>query len=471
MHRFFLQKKNKGFTIFFATLVASLALAIGLGIYDVVVRQLSLSTTVSQSQYAIYAADSGAECALYWDAKYNGSSSAFPGSATPTSRKVVFLGAAVGSLQSWTVPSDWNNSNNTIEVIGGGGGGGGGSCAGLYTWGGGGGGGGAYSKISNLSLTPNSTVNWQVGAQGVGGGINQQGACSNGFNGTAGGNTWFNGASYGAASVAAAGGAQGLEPADIGGYFSGTYGGGGAGGNAASGIGTVRYSGGYGGSTFLTGGHQAGGGGGAAGPNGNGSYAQDAQGYGGASGYGGAGDAGAGGYGGGINANGGHGQEWGTNLGSGGGGGGGQGWYGGAGGVYGSGGGGGGANGGAGAAYPAGNGQQGLIMITYVSTTGSSTVPTSGITCGSYDMAAKGTPPVPFAAEPTGWTPWNIVATANAATTTFTLTFPGYPYCAVVQVGKVTSASGAVQTTIYSHGFNTCAGGTAQLEREFKVSY
>ena len=62
----------KGFTIFFAMLVGALALSIGLAIYDLTVRELDLSATATQSQYAIYAADSGAECALYWDNKYGG---------------------------------------------------------------------------------------------------------------------------------------------------------------------------------------------------------------------------------------------------------------------------------------------------------------------------------------------------------------------------------------------------------------
>ena len=51
----------------FAALVSSLALAIGLAIYDLAVRQLNLSTLATQSQIAIYAADAGLECALYWD--------------------------------------------------------------------------------------------------------------------------------------------------------------------------------------------------------------------------------------------------------------------------------------------------------------------------------------------------------------------------------------------------------------------
>jgi hypothetical protein len=81
-------KKNRGFTIFFATLVASLALAIGIAIYDIMVRQLDLSTTVTQSQSAIFAADSGVECALYWDSKYSIGGSVFAtssASAPPSS--------------------------------------------------------------------------------------------------------------------------------------------------------------------------------------------------------------------------------------------------------------------------------------------------------------------------------------------------------------------------------------------------
>src|SRR3989344_841527 len=66
-------------------LVGSLALAVGFAIYDLTVREIDLSAAASQSQYAIYAADTGVECALYWDSKapaLNGVSSIF---ATSTS--------------------------------------------------------------------------------------------------------------------------------------------------------------------------------------------------------------------------------------------------------------------------------------------------------------------------------------------------------------------------------------------------
>lgn len=68
MHTF---RAQKGFTIFFATLVASLALAVGVAVYDLTVRELDLSITATQSQYAIYAADAGSECALFLDLQFS----------------------------------------------------------------------------------------------------------------------------------------------------------------------------------------------------------------------------------------------------------------------------------------------------------------------------------------------------------------------------------------------------------------
>lgn len=65
----YFKKSKRGFTIFFASLVASLSLAIGLAIYDLLIRELALSDTATESQFAIFAADAGLECALYWDFK------------------------------------------------------------------------------------------------------------------------------------------------------------------------------------------------------------------------------------------------------------------------------------------------------------------------------------------------------------------------------------------------------------------
>src|ERR1035441_4898051 len=86
---------------------------------------------------------------------------------------------------SWTVPSDWNSANNSIETIGAGGLGG--------KDGRGGGGGGAYSKITNLSLTPGNSVTYQTGITSASWISNNSQLATK--------NTYFNGASLAGSSV------------------------------------------------------------------------------------------------------------------------------------------------------------------------------------------------------------------------------------------------------------------------------
>lgn len=199
---------------------------------------------------------------------------------------------------SWTVPSDWNSSDNSIECIGAGGR----ASAEDGTSGGGGGGGGAYSKITNLTLTPSASVTYQIGT----------GNGSTGTSGTA--HSWFNGTSLAAASLSAAGGSS--TATEIGG----------TGGLAANSIGTTKYDGGSGGNGTAGGG---GGGGGAAGPNGAGGDGANSTSANG--GLGGAGDGGSDGVGGlrGVGDDsygliGGFGNNWGWHGAGGGGGGGGS---------------------------------------------------------------------------------------------------------------------------------------------------
>lgn len=236
---------------------------------------------------------------------------------------------------SWTVPSDWTSSNNTIDAIGSGGDGSTSSA---------GGGGGAFARITNLSLTGGASVTYQIGV----------GSTDTVFN-----STTVSCTVAPVPSVCADGGA------DASGITNG------AGGTTANSVGTTEYAGGS---------ASGGGGGGAAGPNGAGVA--------GSAGDGGAGDAGSGGTGG-VQAevdvgvclyngeNGGQGYEYSTIPGYGSGGGAGKGAQvfpgsgndcaPGEGGIYGGGG------GGATSEYAGGNGGNGLIIITYTSTdTGSS---------------------------------------------------------------------------------------------------
>jgi len=62
-------KKNKesGFVILFAMLISTLILLMSAGIFRVAQKESILSSYSRESQKAFYAADAGAECALYWD--------------------------------------------------------------------------------------------------------------------------------------------------------------------------------------------------------------------------------------------------------------------------------------------------------------------------------------------------------------------------------------------------------------------
>ena len=60
-------KHNKGFTVLFAVIVSAIVLAIGVSIANITLKQIVISSAGRESQIAFYAADSGAECALYQD--------------------------------------------------------------------------------------------------------------------------------------------------------------------------------------------------------------------------------------------------------------------------------------------------------------------------------------------------------------------------------------------------------------------
>ena len=62
--------RQRGFTLLLAALVSSIVVAIGTSIFVIAQKQLILSSISRDSQYAFYAADTGAECALYWDFRH-----------------------------------------------------------------------------------------------------------------------------------------------------------------------------------------------------------------------------------------------------------------------------------------------------------------------------------------------------------------------------------------------------------------
>lgn len=68
-------KKEDGFTLVLSIFLSTIVLTITLSMMQLLYKQLTLSTADRESQIAFFAADTGMECAYYWDfrADLNGS--------------------------------------------------------------------------------------------------------------------------------------------------------------------------------------------------------------------------------------------------------------------------------------------------------------------------------------------------------------------------------------------------------------
>jgi hypothetical protein len=64
-------KKNKGYTLLFAVLISSLVLGVAVSILNIARKELILTSGARESQYAFYAADTGYECAEWYDQNPN----------------------------------------------------------------------------------------------------------------------------------------------------------------------------------------------------------------------------------------------------------------------------------------------------------------------------------------------------------------------------------------------------------------
>jgi len=67
-----------------AALVASIVLELGTAIFEIAQKQVTLSSIGRNSQFAFYAADTAAECALYWDFRFGYFATTTPSGVNPT---------------------------------------------------------------------------------------------------------------------------------------------------------------------------------------------------------------------------------------------------------------------------------------------------------------------------------------------------------------------------------------------------
>ncbi|QQG42536.1 MAG: hypothetical protein HYW15_03470 [Candidatus Giovannonibacteria bacterium] len=86
---------KKGVTLLLAVFISTIALALGLGIFTIIFGELGIAGTAKESLVALYAADSGVECALYWDIKRQAFSTSTSNSISCAGNTVTVGGSAL----------------------------------------------------------------------------------------------------------------------------------------------------------------------------------------------------------------------------------------------------------------------------------------------------------------------------------------------------------------------------------------
>ncbi len=64
------KKYKKGFVLLMTLIIISITLSVGLGVFDIILREMLISGIQKESQKAFSNANSGLECAAYWDLKH-----------------------------------------------------------------------------------------------------------------------------------------------------------------------------------------------------------------------------------------------------------------------------------------------------------------------------------------------------------------------------------------------------------------
>lgn len=103
---------QKGSALFFAVLLGSIVLSLGLLISSVSFKEFQFSFFGKESQTALYAADTGLECAIYWDTYAYSPTSAFPDNSAALPAQTI---SCLGSGSFTPTVTSANASSATTE--------------------------------------------------------------------------------------------------------------------------------------------------------------------------------------------------------------------------------------------------------------------------------------------------------------------------------------------------------------------
>ena len=100
--------------MFVAMVLTGTLLLIATGVISLVVRQSLISASSRESQHAFYAADSGVECALFWDVQNPSGVSAF---STTTGSTIFCNQDANNPGNQWVVGGAYTSVINRINFL------------------------------------------------------------------------------------------------------------------------------------------------------------------------------------------------------------------------------------------------------------------------------------------------------------------------------------------------------------------
>ncbi len=120
----FIKNKKMGFIILFAVTLSAILLSIALGVANIAFKETSFSTSARDSNDAFLAADTGAECALFYD---RSSSNTFPvggpgalaitcASATANNVPVTFVSSGAISSYTFSITGLGSTGNSCAKV-------------------------------------------------------------------------------------------------------------------------------------------------------------------------------------------------------------------------------------------------------------------------------------------------------------------------------------------------------------------
>lgn len=112
---------SAGFILPFAVLISGVILAVGLAVFNLILKEILLSSSGRESQFAFYAADTGGECALFWDAKQgifptSSQSLVYTGAASCAGVSITPFLSSIGTTEAATTTFEIDNDQYCIRV-------------------------------------------------------------------------------------------------------------------------------------------------------------------------------------------------------------------------------------------------------------------------------------------------------------------------------------------------------------------